>query len=59
MLIGGLRPGYSWGNGKYEAVAFAPNIADQVKATGAIDFNNLTGFINDPRTYGVQFEAPF
>jgi len=59
MLIGGLRMGYSWANGKYEAAAFARNITNQVKVTGAIDFNNLTGFINDPRTYGVQFEALF
>jgi iron complex outermembrane receptor protein len=27
-----------------------------VRVTGGIDFNNLTGFINDPRTYGVQFK---
>ena len=59
MLIGGLRLGYSWANGKYEAAAFARNITNQVKVTGAIDFNNLTGFINDPRTYGVQFKALF
>jgi iron complex outermembrane receptor protein len=26
---------------------------------GAIDFNNLEGFINDPRTYGVQFRMNF
>ena len=59
MLLGGLRLGYSWANGKYEAAAFARNITNQVKVTGAIDFNNLTGFINDPRTYGVQFKALF
>ena len=29
------------------------------RATGAIDFNNLTGFINDPRIWGVQFRANF
>ena len=26
---------------------------------GGIDFNNLTGFINDPRTFGVPFKATF
>ena len=26
---------------------------------GAIDFNNLTGFINEPRTFGAQFKAMF
>jgi iron complex outermembrane receptor protein len=59
LLLGGLRLGYSWANGKYEAAAFARNITNQIKVTGAIDFNNLTGFINDPRTFGVQFKALF
>jgi len=56
---GGLRVGYLWGNGKYEAAGFVRNITNQIRVTGAIDFNNLTGFINDPRTYGVQFKALF
>ncbi len=59
LLQGGLRLGYTWANGKYEAAAFARNITNQVRVTGAIDFNNLTGFINDPRTFGVQFKALF
>ena len=56
---GGLRLGYLWGNGKYEAAAYVRNITDQVRVVGGIDFNNLTGFINEPRTYGVQFKAAF
>jgi iron complex outermembrane recepter protein len=56
---GGLRAGYLWSEGKYEVAAFVRNITDKVVATGAIDFNNLTGFINDPRTFGVQFKAQF
>ena len=59
LTEGGLRVGYLWGNGKYEVAGFARNITNQVRVTGAIDFNNLTGFINDPRTYGVQFKAMF
>ena len=59
LLLGGLRLGYIFGNGKYEAAAFVRNITDEVKVTGAIDFNNLTGFVNDPRTFGVQFKATF
>ena len=27
--------------------------------TGAIDFNNLTGFINEPRTFGLQLTARY
>lgn len=59
LTEGGLRVGYVWDNGKYEVAAFGRNITNQVRVTGAIDFNNLTGFINDPRTYGVQFKALF
>ncbi len=59
MTIGGLRAGYDWDGGKYEVAAFARNITNQIRVTGGIDFNNLTGFINDPRTVGVQFKATF
>ncbi len=56
---GGLRIGYLWNDGKYEVAAFARNITNKVVATGGIDFNNLTGFINDPRTLGIQFKTQF
>ena len=59
LMEGGLRVGYTWGNGKYDVAAFGRNITNQIRIVGGIDFNNLTGFINDPRTYGVQFKALF
>jgi iron complex outermembrane receptor protein len=59
LLEGGLRVRYTWADGKYEIAAFGRNILNRVQFTGAIDFNNLTGFVNDPRTYGVQFKATF
>ncbi|MFY7857463.1 MAG: TonB-dependent receptor [Rubrivivax sp.] len=59
LTEGGLRAGYVFGGGKYEAVAFVRNITDQVRVVGGIDFNNLTGFINEPRTFGVTFKATF
>jgi iron complex outermembrane receptor protein len=59
LLTGGLRIGYNWDGGKYEVAAFGRNITNKIVAVGAIDFNNLTGFINDPRTFGVQFRAAF
>jgi iron complex outermembrane recepter protein len=59
LLEGGLRIGYNWNNGKYEAAIFGRNITNQVRVVGGIDFNNLTGFINDPRTFGVQLKASF
>ncbi len=59
LTEGGLRVGYIWGNGKYEAALFGRNITDQIRVVGGIDFNNNTGFINEPRTWGVQFKASF
>jgi iron complex outermembrane receptor protein len=58
LTEGGLRVGYNWG-GKYEVAAFGRNILDQRRITGGIDFNNLTGFANEPRTWGVQFKGNF
>jgi iron complex outermembrane receptor protein len=58
-LEGGLRVGYGWANGKYEVAAFSRNITDHRQVVAAIDFNNLTGIVNEPRSYGVQFKASF
>jgi iron complex outermembrane receptor protein len=59
MVEGGLRIGYLWNSGDYEVAAFGRNITDTTRIVGGIDFNNLTGFINEPRTYGVEFTARF
>jgi iron complex outermembrane receptor protein len=59
LTQGGLRLGYIWGNGKYEVAGFGRNITNQIVAVGGIDFNNNTGFINEPRTFGAQFKAQF
>ncbi len=58
-LEGGLRVGYGWANGKYEVAAFSRNITNHRQIIAAIDFNNLTGIVNEPRTYGAQFKASF
>jgi iron complex outermembrane receptor protein len=59
LLEGGLRFGYIFGDGKYEAAAFVRNLTNEIVAVGGIDFSNLTGFINEPRTWGVSFRASF
>ncbi len=59
MTEGGLRVGYIWGNGKYDAAVFARNITNEIRVVGGIDFNNLTGFINEPRTFGAQLKVLF
>jgi iron complex outermembrane receptor protein len=61
LLEGGLRAGYRWSSGghDYEVAAYGRNITDTTRVTGAIDFNNLTGFVNEPRIIGVEFKASF
>ncbi|MDC8757329.1 TonB-dependent receptor [Janthinobacterium fluminis] len=59
LLEGGLRVGYTWQSGKYEVAAYGRNITNTRRVTGAIDFNNLTGFLNEPRIWGVQFKGNF
>jgi iron complex outermembrane receptor protein len=58
-LEGGLRVGYAWSDGKYEVAAYGRNITDRRQIVAAIDFNNLTGIVNEPRSYGLQFKALF
>lgn len=55
----GFRTGYKWLDGKYEIAAYGRNITDRLQLVGAIDFNNLTGIVNEPRSVGVQFKANF
>lgn len=59
LLEGGLRAGYNWGYGKYEIAGFGRNILNEKEVVGGIDFNNLTGFVNEPAFYGVEFTARF
>jgi iron complex outermembrane receptor protein len=56
---GGARIGYSHDGGKWEVALFGRNITDEENVKGAIDFNNLTGFDNEPRIVGVSFRARF
>ena len=58
-LEGGLRVGTNWNQGTYDLAVFGRNITDSTRIVGGIDFNNLTGFINEPRTWGVEFTARF
>jgi iron complex outermembrane receptor protein len=59
LTEGGVRAGYIWGNGKYEAAVFVRNLTNQVQTIGGVDFSNLLGFTNDPRTYGMSLRATF
>jgi len=56
---GGARIGYSHDGGKWEVAIFGRNITDEENVKGAIDFNNLTGFDNEPRIIGASFRTRF
>ncbi|TXS89546.1 TonB-dependent receptor [Parahaliea maris] len=51
---GGVRLGWRLRDGAYEIALFGRNITDEENVQGAIDFNNLTGFTNEPRVWGVS-----
>lgn len=55
----GARIGYVFGEGRYEASLWGRNLADEIYAKNGIDFNNLLGMINDPRTLGLDFIVKF
>lgn len=55
----GLRLGYAWNQAKYEVALFGRNVTDEVNVEGGIDFNNLTGFVNEPRIVGAEFVVRF
>lgn len=61
LLEGGLRVGYEWftDNADYEVAIFGRNITDEEQLTGGIDFNNLTGYANEPRFFGIEFISNF
>ena len=59
LIEGVLRFGYRAADERYEVALFGRNITNDRSLEGGIDFNNLTGFVNDPRTIGVEVKANF
>jgi iron complex outermembrane receptor protein len=55
----GARLGYRFNNGAFEVSAFGRNIFDDTSILGAIDFNNFSGFVNEPAVYGVELKTRF
>ncbi len=55
---GGLRVGYLSDRG-YEVSVFGRNILDEEALTGGIDFTTLTGFVNEPQTFGIELRYDF
>ena len=58
LTEGGLKLGYISPT-HFELAVFSRNITNQILAISAIDFNNLTGMINDPRIIGVEAKFHF
>lgn len=57
LLEGGLRIGYR--TDRYDVAGFVRNITNDESAVSAIDFNNLTAMVNEPRIWGVEVGYKF
>ncbi len=55
----GARLGFRHVSGVWEAGLFARNLTDEENLKGGIDFNNNTGFVNEPRVIGFNVRARF
>ncbi|AEP30032.1 TonB-dependent receptor [Brumicola nitratireducens] len=55
----GLRLGYENFAHNYTVALFARNLTDEDNVKGAIDFNNFTGIINEPRVIGIEGKISF
>lgn len=56
---GGIRIGYENFSEGYSIALFGRNITDEDNVKGAIDFNNLTGILNEPRIIGIEAKMSF
>ncbi len=51
----GIRTGYRNLEHDWEVALYGRNITDEENVKGVIDFNNLTGFANEPQIFGISF----
>lgn len=56
---GGVRFGYRNVPQEFEIALFGRNITDEENLVGGIDFNNLTGLVNEPRIIGIDLLKRF
>lgn len=59
LVEGGVRIGFVMNDGQYELSAFGRNITNDLELMGGIDFSNLTGFVNEPATWGIEVSGRF
>lgn len=55
----GLRIGYKNIIDLYELSLFSRNLTDEDNVKGYVDFNNNTGFVNEPRIVGIEAKYYF
>lgn len=54
---GGVRIGYITPSKKWEIAGYVRNITNKQNLQGAIDFDDNTGFVGDPRVFGFEVRA--
>ena len=57
--LGGVRIGYRTSNTKWDVALVGRNITDEIVVDGALNFLNLTAFVNEPRYWGLEFRYDF
>ena len=57
LLEGGVRIGYK--TDRFDVAGFVRNITNDESAVSAIDFNNLTAMVNEPRIWGIELGVKF
>jgi iron complex outermembrane receptor protein len=53
--LGGVRLGWRNKSENMDVAIVGRNITDEITADGALDFNNLVGFANEPAYWGLEF----
>ena len=59
LLEGGVRFAYLFPNVDIEVALIGRNILNDTSPTGGIDFNNLTGYVNEPRFWSMELVRRF
>ena len=59
LLVGGVRLACLLPYSDIEVALIGRNILNDTSPTGGIDFNNLTGYVNEPRFWGMELARRF
>ena len=54
-IEGGMRLSFKFDNGHHRISVYARNLLNSTSLIGSIDFNNLAGIFNAPRTWGIEY----